>query len=135
MGGYSVGETSIPGRLAEVERDLHTVRFRLEQIDQHRLPDRMTGVESAMRNMEDSINDLKTTSHQTMSVLRETRAELSDDMNSMEDMMNTRITNLQSSVDKLTGKLIGAVAASTIIVGAVAWIIEHFQLLVRFTGG
>ena len=130
MGDFNMGETSIPGRLADVERSVHTMQFRLEQIDQHRLPDRMTGVESAMRKMEDSINDLKNTSHQTMSVLRETRQEVNEDLTSMGE----RMFMLQSSVDKLSGKIVGAVAASTILVGAAAWAVEHFQLLSRFTG-
>lgn len=135
MGGYSVGETSIPGRLSEVERALHTVQFRLDQLDQHRLPDRMVGVEAAMRKVEDSIADLKVTTTQTIELLRDTRSELNDDLNAIEEGFNTRMMSIQSSLDKLIGKIVGAVAASTVFVGAIVWVLEQSGFVDKFFGG
>lgn len=131
-----MSETSFPERLADVERKLHTVEFRLEQFDAQRLPDRMTGVEATMQNMQRELSNINETAHYTNELIGDMRQEINADLNSAEESFAARselvekaVHNLDIRVTSMTNRVVGAVAASTVFVGAIVWIIEKSNVL------
>lgn len=131
-----MSETSFPERLSDVERKLHTVEFRLEQFDAQRLPDRMTGVEAAMQNMQRELVNLNETAHYTNELLGDIRQEINADLNSTEesfaarsDSVEAAVHNLDLRVTGMTNRVVGAVAASTVFIAAILWVVEKSDIL------
>jgi len=122
-------ETSIPARLGEAERALHTIDFRLNQLDSQRLPDRLAGVESTMRSMQADLEDLSVTAHRTNQMVNTIRMEINADLNNMEDSLTKRTQKIQGSLDKLIVRITTTVTTSMLLIGAFVWIMERFQVI------
>jgi hypothetical protein len=122
-------ETSIPARLGEAERALHTIHFRLNQLDSQRLPDRMAGVESTMRSMQADLEDLSVTAHRTNQMVNTIRMEINADLNKMEDSLTERTQKIQGSLDKLIVRITATVTTSVVLIGVFAWVMERFQVI------
>lgn len=115
-------------RLGEIERELHTIRFRLEHMDAYRLPDRVTSMESAMSKVNSDLVELKSMTHRTNDLVNAVRAEINADLDTMAQNFFDKTADIQSSLDRLNGRIIGTIATSTVFVGAVIWFVEYFDL-------
>lgn len=125
-------------RLQTAEQSLHTINFRLDQLDAHRLPDRVVGMEAAIKGMQQDFAELNRTAHRTNELVNTARAEINVDLNRMEETFSTKTAAIQSSLDHLYGRIIGVITGATVCIGVVAWVIERFDiftLLLKATGG
>ncbi len=125
-------------RLQTAEKSLHTINFRLDQMDAHRLPDRVVGMEAAIKGMQQDFAELNRTAHRTNELVNTARAEINADLDHMEEVFATKTSAIQSSLDRLYGRLFGVITGATVCIGIVAWIVERFDIsavLLRATGG
>lgn len=125
-------------RLQTAEQSLHTITFRLDQIDTHRLPDRVIGVEAAIKGIQQDFVELNRTAHRTNELVNTVRAEINADLNRMEEVFAAKTSAIQSSLDRFYGRLFGVITGATVCIGIVAWIVERFDIsavLLRATGG
>lgn len=129
MGGFRMEDSSIPARMGEAERSLHTLQFRVDHLDAQRLPDRLAGMESTMLNVQRDLTDLRATAHHTNDLVSEIRMELTQDLGKMEDVFLERTYALKTAIDKLTTRIVATVATATVILGVVAWAVEHFNVI------
>lgn len=125
-------------RLQTAEQSLHTINFRLDQLDAHRLPDRVVGMEAAIKGMQQDFAELNRTAHRTNDLVNTVRAEINVDLSRMEEVFASKTSAIQSTLDRLYGRIFGVITGATVCIAVVAWIVERFDifaLLLKATGG
>lgn len=122
-------------RIGGVERELHTLLFRMEQMERHRLPDRLTEAEAAMANMESRIAELKMMSERTNSLVGTMRAEMTADIDQLSDSLTEKTSAIERKLDRLLLKISTVVATTIAITGGAVWVLNNLGTVLQLLGG
>ena len=135
MGDFSVADTSLPDRVNTLEKETHVLLFRMDQYDLHRLPDRLTSVEAAVRSLDEKLDDIHTSMERMNGNLNAVRSEINADIEQMETLLQGQIGSIRSSLDHLYGRIAGIVAALTVLGIGASFVIEHWDNITKIVGG
>lgn len=135
MGDFSVADTSLPDRVNTLEKETHVLLFRMDQYDLHRLPDRLTSVEAAVRSLDEKLDDIHTSMERMNGNLNAVRSEINADIEQMEDILQTQIATIRSSLDNLYGRIAGIVAVLTALGIAGSFVMDHWATVAKILGG
>jgi septation ring formation regulator EzrA len=99
-------------RLANAEKELHTLRFRADQIDGQKLPDRVSAIEPAMAQMRRDVSKIEGN-------VEEIKEEIETGVNGLKEEMN-------SMKGTLKGFLL-AISAAVAVIQLIPIIAEVFK--------
>lgn len=134
MGDFSVADTSLPDRVNTLEKETHVLLFRMDQYDLHRLPDRLTSVEAAVRSLDEKLDDIHTSMERMNGNLNAVRSEINADIEQMESLLQGQIGSIRSSLDQLYGRIAGIVAVLTSLGICVSFVVEHWSIVTKIMG-
>lgn len=134
MGDFNLSDTSMPERLNGAEKEIHTLLFRMDQFEKQRIPDRLIEVEAAVENLDTKLGELTRLGERTNRELMVVRAELNKDIEELQATVHDRITSLQSSVDKMAGRITGVVTTIMALATVASFALEHWDKIRAFFG-
>lgn len=125
MGDFKLADTSLPERMGDAEKEIHTLLFRMEQFEKQRIPDRLTEVEAAVENLDTKLVELTRIGERTNRELVTVRAEMNEDIEELRAVVHDRTAVLQSSVDRMSGRITGIVTTIMVLATVVSFALEH----------
>lgn len=134
MGDFNLGDTSLPERMNDAEKEIHTLLFRMDQFEKQRIPDRLVEVETAVENLDTKLGHLARIGEHTNREIATVRAELNEDIDELQSVVNDRMATLQSSVDRMAGRITGVVTTIVAIATVASFVLDHWDKIKAFLG-